>query len=558
MNDFSELKEAAKDCTILCVEDDMTVQEFLRSMLTGLFKKVLFAENGAQGLSVFKKKKIDILLTDNIMPEMSGIEMIKEIRKTNSKLPIIVMTAYADMNVLMEAINVGVTQFIVKPVRVENLLNAIETAIQRVIVENQRVIQKETELLRFKEKYNSMQQKLALKKQQHIIKDDFYYKKLSIANNKGKKEDWLINIRYQPNDIVSGDFYTIRRLANDKILLYIADAMGKGISAFITTAIVTSFLNYSIDKALANNDFNMYRFLIDFVDFSKKYLSEDEALCAVFVFIDFHAETAHIANFSMPPVFIESAGGEISKIPNNNLPIMRFTEGGEIDRYNISGMKKMLICSDGLYHTAYHEHIEDDFRASPFKGIFFNKFIETVKSQEDDTTFIFLKRLDFKPDWTKTFVIQSRLDEAHRLTAEIEEFLTVSGVDAESIVEFTSAFSEAVMNAYEHGSLNITYRQKNRLVKEDKYEERLLDIEKNIDKKITAILQAFNENGRSFLCATISDEGNGFDTSIIKETVRDIELLHYRGIKIIKGLVDEIHYDDRGSTVMLLKEYSRV
>ncbi len=556
MDNLKELKEAAKDCTILCVEDDDIVSNFLKEILSGLFKRVIIAKNGVEGLNKFRKNKIDIVITDHMMPEMTGMEMIREIRKTDTKTPIIMVTAYPDKEILLDTINAGITQFLVKPIRVDNLLSAVETAIQRVIVENQKIIRQEAELLHYREKQHALQQRLALKKQQHIIRDDLYYKKLDVEAD-SKRDEWLINIRYQPHDILSGDFYTIRKFGRDKVLLYIADAMGKGLNAFVTTAIVTSFLNYSMDKAIEKNDFDMSRFLKDFLSFSRRHLSEDEALCAIFVFVDFNAETVDIANFSMPPVFIEKGDGSVLKIPNNNLPIMNFSVDVKEDRHEIPGFKKMLLCSDGLYDSSYHEYIEDDFRLSPFRSILYNKFIERVRETEDDVTFIFIKRLDFKPEWTKVFEIQSRLDEVNRLVAEVEDFLTIEGFDAEFIVEFTNAFSEIVMNAYEHGSLGIGYMLKNRLVREDRYEEYLLDMEKGIDKKITVKISAFNENGRNFLMLRVSDEGQGFDTSIIKETVRDIELLHYRGIKIVKGLMDEIYYNDNGNEVTLFKGYAR-
>lgn len=554
MNDLKELKEIAQNCTVLCVDDDETVLNFLKAVLSGLFKRTITAKDGSEGLKKFHENKIDLLLTDHIMPVMNGIEMIKEIMKTDPKLPTIVMTGYAETNILLDAINIGVTQFILKPVKVPNLISAIETAIQRVIVEKQKVVQQETELLRYKENYNVLQQKLTLKKQHNIIRDDLYYKKLEIDND-GKRDEWLINIRYRPHDILSGDFYSVRKIGDNKVLLYIADATTKGLNAFVSTAIVTSFMNFSIDKAMQRNDFAKDRFLKDFIDFSKRHLSEDEALCAVLVFIDFKEEIADIANFSMPPVFIEASGGEMLKIPNNNLPIMRFTEGFKIEKIDIKGFSKMLICSDGIYDSAYNEYLEDDFKASPFKGIFFKKFIERIKEPEDDATFIFLKRVKCEPKWIKTFTIQSRFQEVQQAISDIEALLTDINIDAIFVTEFINALSEIVMNAYEHGSLNITYQQKNRLVREGQYEEYLMDIEKTVNKQINITIEAFNDSGRSFICLKVVDEGDGFDTSIIKETIRDTELLHYRGIKIVKGVVDEIYYNDKGNEVIVLKEY---
>ncbi len=555
MHKLRELKDITQNCIVLCVDDDEAVLDFLRDALSDLFKQTLTAKNGAEGLEIFRNNKIDLVITDQIMPVMNGTDMIREIKTIEPKVPVIVMTAYAEIDILVNAINMDVTQFLMKPVKLPNLLNAIETAIQRVIVERQKFIQQEAELLRYKEKYNNLQQKLTFKKQQNIIQDDLYYNLLEI-NREGKRVQWLINMRYRPHDILSGDFYTVRKLGDKNVLLYIADAMGKGLNAFVTTAIVTSSMNFFIDNAVSSNNFDQGRFIDDFLSFAKKNLSQDEALCAVLVFVDFKEETLEVVNFAMPSLFIETCEGEILKIPNNSLPIMRFTEGYKIDRYELKGFKKMLICSDGVYDTSYVAYIEDDFRDSPFKGIFFNKFISRVKEPEDDATFIFLKRIEYEPLWTKTFVINSRLNEVQQLTIDIENFLTELSMDTIFIVEFINALSEVLMNAYEHGSLNITYQKKNRLVKEGMYEEHLLEIEKTINKKITTTLEAFRDSGRSFLCLRVLDEGEGFDKSIIKESVRDTELMHYRGIKIVKGIVDEIYYNDKGNEVILLKQYA--
>ncbi|GER93965.1 hypothetical protein A45J_1723 [hot springs metagenome] len=555
MDTLAELKKITQNCTVMCVEDDDSVLSLLHEALSGLFKHVITAKNGQDGIDKFHKNKIDLLITDNIMPVMNGIDMIKEIKKTEPKLPIILITAHTDTDILMEAINIGVTQFIAKPFTINILFNAIETAIQRIIVEKQKMLYQETELLKYKESYNILQQKLALKKQHNIIKNDLYYKKLLIYNDT-KASEWLINIRYEPHDILSGDFYSIRKIAKDKIIIYLSDAMGKGLNAFISNAVITSFLNFSIDKALKKNDFDKERFFNDFFYFSKQYLSEDEALCAVLLFIDFEKNSLEIANFSMPPILIETEKRELLKISSNNPPIMRFAERFKKDIYNIESLEKMLICSDGIYNEKYCDYIENDFINAAFKNQFFKRFTERTITPDDDITFIFIKKIQYIPKWTKTYSIKSRLEDVQSIVTEIEVFLMEMGMDAVFIAECITAVSEMTMNAYEHGSLNITYQQKNRLIKEGKYEEYLLDLEKQIDKKIAITIELFENYNSLFICFKITDEGHGFDTSIIKETMQDINLLHYRGIKIVKGIVDEIYYNNSGNEVILLKECS--
>src|SRR5208337_1435990 len=138
------------------------------------------------------------------------------------------------------AINLGITQFLSKPIRYDSLLNSLEVAVQSVMVENMKSTSEKLELLKYKEEYHSLQQRMALRKQQSFVRDDLYYKKLDTANSKGEKSTYLVNMRYQPFDVLSGDFYAVRRIDNDKLLVNITDATGKGLSAFVTTSIAAS------------------------------------------------------------------------------------------------------------------------------------------------------------------------------------------------------------------------------------------------------------------------------------------------------------------------------
>lgn len=553
MQFFKDLLDITHSCTILCVDDDELVLGFLEDALSEFFKNVITAHDAFEALQKLAKYKVDLIITDYIMPNMTGIELIKEVKKSHQQIPTIVLTAFVDNSMMIEAINEGVTQILVKPIEYSTLLASVETAIQRVIVQRQKFLQQEAELLKYKEKLNTIQQKLTLKKQSNIIKDDLYYKMLE-THIDGIINKWLINIRYKPHEILSGDFYTIRKISDDELMLYLADAMGKGLSAFVSVSIITAFLNYAVDKALQRNDFNKQRLLDDFLTFAKRYLVQDEAICALILFVNLKTETIDVANFAMPPVFVDFKDKPLLKIPQNNMPIMNFTANLHVDTFDIKGFTKLLMCSDGVYCDAYIDSIEEDFMSSPFRSTFNNKFAVKVPETDDDATFIFLKRLQFCITHLQSFNIKCRLQEVQSLMVDVELLLNSLQIDALFVAEFINAFSELIMNAYEHGSLGITYKQKNKLIKDGNYEEYLLEIENNFDKQISTSIFEFEDTGRRFIGCCIADEGEGFDTSIIKSSINEHELYHYRGIKIVKGLVNELYYNIKGNEVVFFKE----
>jgi YesN/AraC family two-component response regulator len=114
------------EISILIVEDDETISAYLQKSLKNLAKTIFVAKNGKDGLEKFKQNKIDIVVTDLNMPLLNGIEMSKEIRRFDAKVPIIILTAYHEEELIMEAINDGgVNKYLLKPINMKKLKEII-------------------------------------------------------------------------------------------------------------------------------------------------------------------------------------------------------------------------------------------------------------------------------------------------------------------------------------------------------------------------------------------------------------------------------------------------
>ena len=107
--------------SILYVEDEIDILEEIESFLSLRCAQVYTAENGVEGLKVFKDKQPDLVLTDVTMPEMDGIYMATEIRKLNDEVPIVLMTALSDTQTFVRAIKIGIDGYIGKPVDLDLL-----------------------------------------------------------------------------------------------------------------------------------------------------------------------------------------------------------------------------------------------------------------------------------------------------------------------------------------------------------------------------------------------------------------------------------------------------
>jgi YesN/AraC family two-component response regulator len=116
-----------KDCVILYVEDEVSVQNQTKMILDDFVKEVRVASDGEEGLKMALEDDIDIIVTDIMMPHKNGIDMLKELKEAGKDTPAIITTAFTETEYLMEAIKLKVDGFITKPINIKDLINTIYT-----------------------------------------------------------------------------------------------------------------------------------------------------------------------------------------------------------------------------------------------------------------------------------------------------------------------------------------------------------------------------------------------------------------------------------------------
>lgn len=111
----SKLKEYATDIRVLYVEDDKAIQHEIHDFLGRFFPSIVLADNGEEGLQLYKTGNYDIVISDINMPKMNGIEMVHAIKEINEEQKIIITSTYNEPKHLMELIDNGVDKFVLKP-----------------------------------------------------------------------------------------------------------------------------------------------------------------------------------------------------------------------------------------------------------------------------------------------------------------------------------------------------------------------------------------------------------------------------------------------------------
>jgi response regulator RpfG family c-di-GMP phosphodiesterase len=120
------------DMSILYVEDDDVIRENMLGFLNRRFDQVLLAENGAEGLDLYRENTPDIIMTDIKMPIMDGLEMTRAILKDNDKAAIIVTSAYNEAKYLFGAIELGISHYLLKPLERDKLDATLQHCIESV------------------------------------------------------------------------------------------------------------------------------------------------------------------------------------------------------------------------------------------------------------------------------------------------------------------------------------------------------------------------------------------------------------------------------------------
>lgn len=112
--------------SILYVEDDAEIREGISTFLRRRVTSLITAVDGVDGLNAYNATTPDIIITDINMPNKNGLEMLREIRALNSKIIFIITSAYNDAEYFTEAIELGVSNFLIKPIDVLKLHAILE------------------------------------------------------------------------------------------------------------------------------------------------------------------------------------------------------------------------------------------------------------------------------------------------------------------------------------------------------------------------------------------------------------------------------------------------
>lgn len=131
LKQMEDISVYSKNLKVLYAEDDPVARENILVILKDMFNDVIIAKDGKEAFEIVQGNKIDLLITDILMPKLNGIELIKKIREKDKNISIIILSQYNESEVLLQSIKLKVDGYILKPVEIDQFVDTIEKVVEK-------------------------------------------------------------------------------------------------------------------------------------------------------------------------------------------------------------------------------------------------------------------------------------------------------------------------------------------------------------------------------------------------------------------------------------------
>lgn len=217
---------------ILVIDDNAQIRELLKLKLSKLGHTVLQAENGLKGYEILQKEPVHFVITDWMMPDMTGIQLCQQVRATihDRYVYIILLTARSALEDLAMGMEAGADDFIAKPFHLSELQARVSAGIRILELERQMTVQQR----KLDDAYQRIQNDLthAARLQRSLLPGPCDF------NGQLKSEGLFC-----PSRFLAGDIFNVFQLDEKTSLAYILDVAGKGVPAALLSFTLSKILN---------------------------------------------------------------------------------------------------------------------------------------------------------------------------------------------------------------------------------------------------------------------------------------------------------------------------
>ena len=325
------------DVRILLVEDVEISRSYLTSFLSRRCRQVYSAADGKAGLRLFEQHHPDIVITDIRMPTTDGLEMSRVIRGLDSEVPIILLTGHSDLELMQQSIELQALQYIIKPLVMEKLADALRVANDKVVA-RRRLNNSIGQLLDTVQHFQEEQQLLS-EYVTRLLGDECHaaVKSLTVAK-----------------DTISGDFFAVEQ-AGSALYVMLGDGTGHGLKAILPALdLPKRFHN------LAGQGFGLLRIAGELNQVLYDHHMAEHFVAATLIRMDSDSRSIEILNCGNPSCLLVDESGVLVSSFASNHPAWGIVNGEDfapdLQNHLWHDHFKLYVFSDGLTETLEHLH----------------------------------------------------------------------------------------------------------------------------------------------------------------------------------------------------------
>ncbi len=326
MTDYS-----LSELTLLYVEDDSEERAQVAHFLQKKCAHLLLASNGIEALKIYEESRPDMIISDIMMPEMDGLTFSEIIKKRNPSIPILLTTAFNDATFLHRAIDVGVDNYVLKPIDLSKLHAAILKSAELLL--KTRALEVGRAQLEAYHNLAEEERGLVSELMKRMMQPELMH-------------DPLVKFWLQPADRVSGDLVAFRRAKNGRLFIMLADSTGHGLPSALNLLPVNHIFYSMVTKGLQVAQ------IVEEMNWAVNEQSPVDRFVSAFVAcIDTQNRVIESWNGGIPTAMLINEQGDIvHSFPPNNLPLgildRSFTAQTEVFQW--SSQSQLAIYSDGF------------------------------------------------------------------------------------------------------------------------------------------------------------------------------------------------------------------
>lgn len=220
---MNDKKRILKDLTILYAEDDDQTRQVISKVLEMLTHSVITVKNGREAIEMYQKFPVHIAILDYVMPEFDGIAVAKILREKDPFLPIVMLSSHIEKDKLLNAIKVGITDYLEKPVDFDNLLSTLLKCVQKIAESGKLMIRLADNI-----HYNYIEKALhidtyceRLTKNEYLFLEMLLERPMSLIS-KEEIESRLFNGEVEPNTL-RNLVYRLRKKISIEVIMTVKD-----------------------------------------------------------------------------------------------------------------------------------------------------------------------------------------------------------------------------------------------------------------------------------------------------------------------------------------------